>query len=63
MPSRSRIMVYLQEEPLQKLKAWAKEENRPSSNLAATILMKAIEDWETQKKTESSEEEKKPDQK
>lgn len=56
-------MVYLQEEPLQKLKAWAKEENRPSSNLAATILMKAIEDWETQKKTESSEEEKKPDQK
>lgn len=42
-------MVYLPEEPLNKLKQWAKEENRPASNLAATVLMKAIEEWEKQK--------------
>ncbi len=41
-------MVYLPEEPLNKLKEWAKQENRPSSNLAATILLKAIEEWEKQ---------------
>ncbi|HEY9671313.1 MAG TPA: hypothetical protein V6D11_07710 [Waterburya sp.] len=49
MPSRSRIMVYLPEEPLNKLKEWAKQENRPASNLAATVLLKAIEEWEKQK--------------
>lgn len=41
-------MVYLSEEPLNKLKEWAKQENRPASNLAATILMKAIDEWEQQ---------------
>jgi CopG antitoxin of type II toxin-antitoxin system len=48
MPSRSRIMVYLADEYLSKLKLWSKQENRPASNLAATILIKAIEEWEKQ---------------
>jgi len=44
MPSRSRVMVYLPEDKLQELKDWAKEENRPVSNLAATIILKILEE-------------------
>jgi hypothetical protein len=44
MPSRSRVLVYLPEDKLEELKNWAKEENRPVSNLAATIILKALEE-------------------
>lgn len=52
MPSRSRVLVYLPEDKLEELKSWAKEENRPVSNLAATIILKALaeRDVETQDK-------------
>jgi hypothetical protein len=43
MPSRSRVLVYLPEEKLEQLKNWAKKENRPVSNLAATIILRALE--------------------
>jgi hypothetical protein len=44
MPSRSRVLVYLPEDKLEELKNWAKQENRPVSNLAATIILRALED-------------------
>jgi hypothetical protein len=37
-------MVYLPEDKLQELKDWAKEVNRPVSNLAATIILSALEE-------------------
>jgi hypothetical protein len=44
MPSRSRVLVYLPEDKLEELKNWAKQENRPVSNLAATIILRALEE-------------------
>jgi hypothetical protein len=44
MPSRSRIVVYLTEEKIEELKSWAEQENRPVSNLAATIILRALEE-------------------
>ena len=60
MPSRWRVAVYLNEEMQKALEQWAGEENRSVSNLAATILMKAIKEHQQQKKssTSGSEEEK-----
>ncbi|NEP15021.1 MAG: hypothetical protein F6K14_33580 [Symploca sp. SIO2C1] len=43
MPSRSRIMVYLPEDKLEEIKKWAQEQNRSVSNLAATIILEALE--------------------
>jgi len=44
MPSRWRVTVYLPEEMLQALEQWATDENRSTSNLAATILIGAIKE-------------------
>jgi len=49
MPSRSRVLVYLPEDKLEELKNWAKQENRPVSNLAATIILRALEDKEEER--------------
>jgi hypothetical protein len=54
MPSRSRVMVYLSEDKLEELKEWAKEENRPVSNLAATIILKALEEKDSEPPTSGS---------
>lgn len=48
MPSRSRVLVYLPEDKLEELKNWAKKENRPVSNLAATIILRALEERENE---------------
>jgi hypothetical protein len=37
-------VVYLTEEKIEELKSWAEQENRPVSNLAATIILRALEE-------------------
>ncbi|PMB27803.1 hypothetical protein CEN46_00670 [Fischerella thermalis CCMEE 5318] len=50
MPTRYRLTVYFSdEEILKKLEEWAKEENRSASNLAATILARAVQEKESKK--------------
>jgi len=52
MASRHRIMVYFTDgQTLKDLELWSKEENRSISNLAATLLAKAVADKKT-KRTE-----------
>ncbi|MBD2415940.1 hypothetical protein FACHB389_30180 [Nostoc calcicola FACHB-389] len=52
MPTRYRLTVYFSDETiLKKLEEWAKEENRSASNLAATILSKAVQDKDNQEKS------------
>ncbi|RUR77047.1 hypothetical protein PCC6912_40060 [Chlorogloeopsis fritschii PCC 6912] len=47
MAGKWRVVTYLaNEELLKKLEEWARSENRSVSNLAATILTKAIEERE-----------------
>ena len=48
MPSRWRVTVYLPEEMQKALEEWAANENRSTSNLAATILMGAIKEYQGQ---------------
>ncbi len=48
MPSRWRVTVYLPEEMQKALEQWAANENRSTSNLAATILIGAIKDYQKQ---------------
>ncbi|MBR8840373.1 MAG: hypothetical protein DSM106950_41910 [Stigonema ocellatum SAG 48.90 = DSM 106950] len=49
MPSRWRVTAYLPEEMLRAIEQWATEENRSVSNLAATILINAIKEYQQQK--------------
>ncbi len=49
MPSKPRLTVYLKEEQMRTLEEWAASENRAISNLAATIILKALEEYEKQK--------------
>lgn len=52
MPTRYRLTVYFSDETtLKKLEEWAKEENRSASNLAATLLAKAVQDKDKQEKS------------
>lgn len=46
MPSRWRVTVYLPEEMQKALEQWASNENRSTSNLAATILINAIKKYQ-----------------
>lgn len=46
MPSRWRVTVYLPEEMQKALEHWAANENRSTSNLAATILINAIKEYQ-----------------
>jgi hypothetical protein len=48
MPSRWRVTVYLPEEMQKALEQWAANENRSTSNLAATILIGAIKEYQEQ---------------
>ena len=60
MPSRWRVAVYLNEEMQKALEQWATDENRSVSNLAATILIKAIKErqqFHESSKTTNGEEE------
>ena len=45
-PISTRITAYVPPDAAKKLEEWAKSENRTVSNLAATILLKAVEDKE-----------------
>jgi hypothetical protein len=55
MPPRWRLTVYFaDEEPLKVLEAWAAEENRSTSNLAATLLLDAIKQYQQQNEPPSS---------
>ncbi len=49
MPSRWRVTAYLPEDMLRAIEQWATEENRSVSNLAATILINAIKEYQKQK--------------
>ena len=49
MPSKWRVTAYLPEDIYKVLEAWAALENRSLSNLAGTILIKAMEEYEQQK--------------
>lgn len=51
MPSRWRVTVYLPEEMQKALEQWAANENRSTSNLAATILIGAIKEYQEQNDT------------
>jgi hypothetical protein len=42
MPSRWRVTANVDEEMLEKLEAWASQENRSLSSLVATILKEAV---------------------
>lgn len=57
MPSKWRVAVYLNEEMQKALEQWAGEENRSVSNLAATILMKAIKEHQQENSSASTSEE------
>ncbi|MFB8790683.1 MAG: hypothetical protein U7123_17975 [Potamolinea sp.] len=46
MPSRWRVTVYLSEEIQKALEQWATNENRSTSNMAATILINAIKEYQ-----------------
>jgi hypothetical protein len=51
MPARYRLTVYFSDDTtLKKLEEWAKEENRSASNLAATLLNKAVQEKESKHK-------------
>ncbi len=52
-----RTAVYLNEEMQKALERWAGEENRSVSNLAATILMKAIKEHQQENPSASTSEE------
>jgi metal-responsive CopG/Arc/MetJ family transcriptional regulator len=54
MPSRWRVTVYLPEEMQKALEQWAAKENRSTSNLAATILIGAIKEYQEQNETPES---------
>jgi hypothetical protein len=54
MPSRWRVTVYLPEEMQKALEQWAANENRSTSNLAATILMGAIKKYQEQDESSTS---------
>lgn len=54
MPSRWRVAVYLNEEMQKALEQWATDENRSVSNLAATILIKAIKEHQQQKESSTA---------
>lgn len=58
MPSRWRITAYLPEEMQKAIEEWAAEENRSVSNLAATILINAIREYERNKEKNSPSERK-----
>ncbi len=49
MPSKWRVAVYLPEDKQKALEEWAASENRSTSNLAATIIIKALEEHQNQK--------------
>lgn len=49
MPPKSQLAVYLTEEQLKAIKEWAASENRKASNLAATIILKALEEYQRNK--------------
>ena len=49
MPSKWRVTAYLPEDTYKALEAWAASENRSLSNLAGTVLVKALEEYEKQK--------------
>ncbi len=49
MPSKWRVAVYLPEDKQKALEEWAAFENRSTSNLAATIIIKALEEYQNQK--------------
>ena len=52
MSTRYRLTVYFSDDTtLKKIEEWAKEENRSASNLAATLLAKAVQDKDKQEKT------------
>ncbi|RCJ32115.1 hypothetical protein A6769_28845 [Nostoc punctiforme NIES-2108] len=47
-----RLTVYFSDDTtLKKIEEWAKEENRSASNLAATLLAKAVQDKDKQEKS------------
>jgi plasmid stability protein len=50
MPSRWRVTAYLPEDMQKAIEGWAAEENRSVSNLAATILINAIKEYERSRK-------------
>ncbi len=54
MPSRWRITAYLPEDMQKAIEEWAAEENRSISNLAATILINAIKEYQQKKENPSS---------
>ena len=53
MASRWRVTAYLPEDAQKAIEEWAAEENRSVSNLAATILINAIKDYQRQKEAPS----------
>ena len=50
MPSKWRVTAYVPENIYKALEAWAASENRSLSNLAGTVLVKALEEYEQQQK-------------
>lgn len=54
MPSKWRIAVYLPEDKQKALEQWAASENRSVSNLAATIIIKALEERQQMEEKPSS---------
>jgi metal-responsive CopG/Arc/MetJ family transcriptional regulator len=54
MPSRWRLTVTLPEEMLKALEKWAAQEYRSTSNLAASILITAIQEHQQQEQSPSS---------
>lgn len=56
MPSRWRVTVTLPEDMQKLLERWAVEEHRSTSNLAASILIKAIKEYQDQQQTEENNE-------
>lgn len=54
MPSKWRITVNLPEDIQKALEKWAASENRSVSNLAATIIIKAMEEHQKQEDLQES---------
>lgn len=48
MPPKRKMTIYLTEDEQQALEKWAATENRAVSNLAVTIIIKALEEREQQ---------------
>ncbi len=49
MPPKPRLTVYLKEEQIKAIEEWAASEKRSVSNLAAKIILKALEEYQENK--------------